>query len=476
MFRIVNRHRTEIVEIEPQVLFSSLGPDGLRLDPGVAVGDRRDLRADRPRAILVQRRRNRLERAVSIDVPADGRQGTRVDRHQSHPPYRAALRRSRDARLVINNCHQISATKMVTVTPFAKHTLALAALCATGIGFATFRPAQTAAPVANIQYLIYVASEAADSISLVRFGPDGGRLDHDRGDRHHADRHRRPARPRDVAGPSVLLRVDRARAADSGASGSIRRDRRGRRPRRRSACSRRRCRRRRTASCSTSSTSTCTATWCLRRCRSSPPARCSKVARIPTCTMPHGSRINPQGTKHYSACMMDDMLVEIDTRDAEGLAPFHADERRRGRSHRIARAGRLGPRPRHGGARTRGAEGAGGHLLADLGAAVSRRRSVYVACNASNEIVEVEAGTWTVTRTNGCRHGRLQSGGHEGWPAARRPTSADSRSRSSTRATAASSREFPRSAASSTAWSSRLTTGMRSCRSRASAPSQAPWR
>ena len=30
--------------------------------------------------------------------------------------------------------------------------------------------------------------------------------------------------------------------------------------------------------------------------------------------MPHGSRLNPKGTKHYSACMMDDMLVEIDAR------------------------------------------------------------------------------------------------------------------------------------------------------------------
>src|SRR3989475_13329390 len=40
----------------------------------------------------------------------------------------------------------------------------------------------------------------------------------------------------------------------------------------------------------------------------------TEVARIQTCTMPHGSRLNPQGTKQYSACMMDDMLVEIDTR------------------------------------------------------------------------------------------------------------------------------------------------------------------
>src|SRR5689334_11064669 len=40
-----------------------------------------------------------------------------------------------------------------------------------------------------------------------------------------------------------------------------------------------------------------------------------EVARVTTCTMPHGSRINPQGTKQYSGCMMDDLLVEIDTRD-----------------------------------------------------------------------------------------------------------------------------------------------------------------
>src|ERR1043165_7990576 len=39
----------------------------------------------------------------------------------------------------------------------------------------------------------------------------------------------------------------------------------------------------------------------------------TEVSRIPTCTMPHGSRLNPQGTKQYSVCMMDDTLVEIDT-------------------------------------------------------------------------------------------------------------------------------------------------------------------
>jgi hypothetical protein len=39
-----------------------------------------------------------------------------------------------------------------------------------------------------------------------------------------------------------------------------------------------------------------------------------EVARIKSCTMPHGSRLDPTGARHYSACMMDDALVEIDAR------------------------------------------------------------------------------------------------------------------------------------------------------------------
>ncbi len=39
----------------------------------------------------------------------------------------------------------------------------------------------------------------------------------------------------------------------------------------------------------------------------------TEVARIVTCTMPHGSRVAPDGAHQYSTCMMDDQLVEIDT-------------------------------------------------------------------------------------------------------------------------------------------------------------------
>src|SRR5262245_62523606 len=43
------------------------------------------------------------------------------------------------------------------------------------------------------------------------------------------------------------------------------------------------------------------------------PQDMTEIARIPTCTMPHGSRLNADGTRHYSVCMMDEQLVEIDT-------------------------------------------------------------------------------------------------------------------------------------------------------------------
>jgi DNA-binding beta-propeller fold protein YncE len=60
-----------------------------------------------------------------------------------------------------------------------------------------------------------------------------------------------------------------------------------------------------------------------------------EVARIQTCTMPHGSRLNPQGTKHYSACMMDDAVVEIDTRELSVARYFVL---KKGAEHGIAGA------------------------------------------------------------------------------------------------------------------------------------------
>jgi DNA-binding beta-propeller fold protein YncE len=109
-----------------------------------------------------------------------------------------------------------------------------------------------------------------------------------------------------------------------------------------------------------------------------------EVKRIPTCTMPHGSRLNRDGTKHYSACMMDDMLVEIDTRK------FAVD-----RYFMLTQGKEMG---------MTGAPAA--HSMTDhkpsctpTWAQPSNDGSIiYVACNQSNEIVAIKTDTWTLAR------------------------------------------------------------------------------
>ena len=112
-----------------------------------------------------------------------------------------------------------------------------------------------------------------------------------------------------------------------------------------------------------------------------------EVKRIPTCTMPHGSRLNHAGTKHYSACMMDDMLVEIDTRK------FAVD-----------RYFMLGQGKEMGMTGAPAAHSVSDHSRTDhktsctpTWAQPSNDGSiVYVACNQSNEIVAIKTDTWTL--------------------------------------------------------------------------------
>lgn len=117
--------------------------------------------------------------------------------------------------------------------------------------------------------------------------------------------------------------------------------------------------------------------------------------------MPHGSRLNPQGTKHYSACMMDDMLVEIDTRE---LAVSRHFMLKKGGEHGESGA----PHP-HAKPAAVSASGHGGHgMEAPKAGDVSCSptwaqpsadgKSVFVACNKTNDIVEVDATAWTMKR------------------------------------------------------------------------------
>jgi DNA-binding beta-propeller fold protein YncE len=115
-----------------------------------------------------------------------------------------------------------------------------------------------------------------------------------------------------------------------------------------------------------------------------------EVKRIPTCTMPHGSRLNHAGTKHYSVCMMDDMLVEIDT------SKFAVD-----RYFMLAQGKEMG---------MKGApefpQSMDDHKTMEhkpsctpTWAQPSNDGSlIYVACNSSNEIVAINTDTWTLAR------------------------------------------------------------------------------
>jgi DNA-binding beta-propeller fold protein YncE len=125
-----------------------------------------------------------------------------------------------------------------------------------------------------------------------------------------------------------------------------------------------------------------------------------EIARINTCTMPHGSRMSADGAKHYSACMMDEELVEIDTRALNVSRHFFLTKG--------SEMGMTGAPPVRG-ADSRAVHDMGGHGMeppkpgdvscSPTWAQPSRDNArVWVACNKSSEIVEIDARTWTLVR------------------------------------------------------------------------------
>ena len=108
-----------------------------------------------------------------------------------------------------------------------------------------------------------------------------------------------------------------------------------------------------------------------------------EVKRITTCTMPHGSRLNPQGTKQYSACMMDDMLAEIDTHKFDVSRHFVLTKGKEmgmnGAPHGQMKMGELTCVPTWAQPSNDGEE-------------------IYVACNKSNEIAVVDVASWKLSR------------------------------------------------------------------------------
>jgi DNA-binding beta-propeller fold protein YncE len=133
------------------------------------------------------------------------------------------------------------------------------------------------------------------------------------------------------------------------------------------------------------------------------------VAEVETCTMPHGSRFHPSGRFHYSVCMMDDQLVEIDARRYEVSrrfflasgeeGPLAVDDRgfhvRHGEDRHAVHHGhdehRQSPRLPH--------EHAYHATCSPTWVQPSHGgEHVYVACNGADEVLEIDFEGWVVLR------------------------------------------------------------------------------
>lgn len=140
-----------------------------------------------------------------------------------------------------------------------------------------------------------------------------------------------------------------------------------------------------------------------------------EVAQTETCTMPHGSRISADGLNHYSVCMMDDQLVELSTRDFQVSRRFSVEQHAEGPIDADADAAGGGMAGHAGHAAGSSAPGDGGTLASATtsGAepmtdaptctptwAVPSRSGdrIFVACNATDEILEIDRAEWSLVR------------------------------------------------------------------------------
>jgi DNA-binding beta-propeller fold protein YncE len=265
---------------------------------------------------------------------------------------------------------------------------------------ATLLGAQTAASPAR-DYLVLVASESVDRVALIRFGPDGAKVEKEKYVGWS---------PTEVAGPHGLAvtpdkkhyfvstahgtpfgRLTKYNAATNAAEGNVML---GNFPA--------------TAQVSPDGYYVYVVNFNLHG--DMVPSDVSivaaeemvEIARVRTCTMPHGSRISADGTKHYSACMMDEELVEIDTRTLKpsrhffltkgkemgmtGSPPVRGAETPSAATHDMGGHGMEPPKP-------------GDVSCSPTWAQPSRDNTrVWVACNKSSEIVEIDTKAWTMVK------------------------------------------------------------------------------
>ena len=127
-----------------------------------------------------------------------------------------------------------------------------------------------------------------------------------------------------------------------------------------------------------------------------------EVDQIPTCTMPHGLRMAPDGLFAYSLCMMDDQLVEIDTRSFQVSRRFSVSTGEEGAlTDYIAPEVMTGSR---GMTAVAGGVSMTGMVMKDPTCSPTwvqpapDDRTLYIACNESNEILVIDRADWSLVR------------------------------------------------------------------------------
>lgn len=126
-----------------------------------------------------------------------------------------------------------------------------------------------------------------------------------------------------------------------------------------------------------------------------------EVDQIPTCTMPHGLRMAPDGVFAYSMCMMDDQLVEIDTRSFEVSRRFSVAKGAEGgvTDYHVAEV-LTGPN----GISDPGAVRGHGGMAMEPSCSPTwvqpspDGRELFIACNKSDEILVVDRERWAIDR------------------------------------------------------------------------------
>ena len=110
-----------------------------------------------------------------------------------------------------------------------------------------------------------------------------------------------------------------------------------------------------------------------------------EVEQVETCTKPHGARMNPLGTHLYTNCIMDDQLVELDTRTFEVSRRFYLAKGKEGplpADHRVDRATRPAAT-----------------CSPTWAEPTPDGSKVYVACNGGDVIHEIDLESWSILRT-----------------------------------------------------------------------------